>query len=327
MSKIYVDAFGGDNAPLEIIKGCADAVNEFGADITLCGSREKIERCAAENGVMLGKMNILDAPEVVDMHDDPAIVVKDKKENSSMGAGLTALSKGEADAFVSAGSTGALLMGATFIVKRKKGIKRGAIATVFPALNGPTVIVDSGANSDCRAEMLLQFAELGADYAKGVLKIENPRVGLLNIGAEDTKGDELRLAAYSLLRDSGLNFVGNIEARQIADSACDILVCDGFSGNIAVKTVEGTAAFIMSQLKESLMGSVRGKAGAALAKPGLKKLKHRLDYTEYGGAPILGIKKPVIKAHGSSNAKAIKNAVKQAMIFADSSAEAIENNA
>lgn len=326
MSRIFVDAFGGDNAPKAIIEGCAAARDEFGADITLCGDRKKIEECALKNGISLEKTEILDVPDVVEMHDDPAVVVKDKKQTSGMGAGLCALSEGRADAFVSAGSTGALYMGATFIVKRRKGIKRGAIATVFPAAKGPMVIVDSGANSDCRPEMLLQFGALGAEYAENVLKIENPRIGLLNIGAEDTKGDELRLAAYALLKSSGLNFVGNIEGRQIADSACDVLVCDGFSGNIAVKTVEGTAAFITSLLKENLMSSAITKLGAMLAKPAMREMKRRLDYTEYGGAPILGVRKPVIKAHGSSNAKAIKNAVKQAMIFAESSAETIENN-
>ncbi len=318
MSKIIVDAFGGDNAPLAVIDGCRQAADEFGADITLCGDKEKIIKCAEQNNISLKGFSFLDVPEVVDMHDDPAIVVKAKKENSSMGAGLVAVANGEGDAFVSAGSTGALLMGATFIVKRKKGIKRGAIATIMPAQNGPLVIVDSGANSDCRPEMLVQFGSLGNEYAKNVLGIENPRIGLLNIGTEDTKGDELRLATYALLKESDMNFVGNIEAREIPNSKCDVLVCDGFSGNVAIKLIEGTSMYIVGLLKEGLMSSFKTKIAALLAKDALRGLKRKMDYAEYGGAPILGVAKPVIKAHGSSNAKAFKNAVKQAMKFADS---------
>lgn len=313
MSRIIADAFGGDNAPLAVLQGAVAARDEYGVEIILTGSREKIERCAAENGLSLDGIEICDVPEVVSMHDDPSVVIKAKKETSSMGAGLCLLAEGKGDAFISAGSTGALMMGATFIAKRKKGIKRGAIATVMPAKNGPTVILDSGANSDCRPEMLHQFAHLGRDYAERVLGISSPRIGLLNIGTEDTKGDELRLETYKLLsEDSELNFVGNIEARAIPDSLCDVLVCDGFSGNIAIKSIEGTAAFIMSLLKKGLYSSFRTKIGAILAKPGLRQVKRRLDYSELGGAPILGISKPVIKAHGSSDAKAIKNAFNQA---------------
>ncbi|MBQ8533905.1 MAG: phosphate acyltransferase PlsX [Clostridia bacterium] len=317
MSKIFVDAFGGDNAPLAVIDGCRQAVDEFGADITLCGDKAKIEKCASENKISLDGFSFLDVPDVIDMHDDPALVVKAKKESSSMGAGLVAVAAGEGDAFVSAGSTGALLMGATFIVKRKKGVKRGALASIMPAKKGPLVIVDCGANADCRPEMLLQFGYLGEEYAMNVLGIKNPRIGLLNIGAEETKGDELRLATYALLEESDMNFVGNIEARNIPYSKCDVLVCDGFSGNVALKLIEGTSMYLVGLLKEGLMSSFKTKIGAILAKDAFKSLKKKMDYAEYGGAPILGVTKPVIKAHGSSNAKAFKNAVKQAMKFAD----------
>lgn len=317
MSKIFVDAFGGDNAPLAVIEGCRSAIDEFDAKITLCGDKQKIEQCAKENKIKLDGFSFLDVPDVVDMHDDPAIVIKAKKETSSMGAGLLAVANGEGDAFVSAGSTGALLMGATFIIKRKKGIKRGAIATIMPAKDGPLVIVDSGANADCRPEMLVQFGTLGETYAKNVLGIENPRIGLLNIGTEETKGDELRLATYALLKQSDMNFVGNIEARDIPESKCDVLVCDGFSGNVALKLIEGTSMYLVGLLKQGFMSSFKAKIGALLAKDALRGLKKKMDYAEYGGAPILGVTKPVIKAHGSSNAKAFKNAVKQAIKFAD----------
>ena len=313
MSRIIVDAFGGDNAPEAVILGAAAARDEFSADVVLTGDEDKILKSAQDIGVSLDGIEIRHAPDVISMHDDPSAVIKEKKNTSSMGLGLSMVAAGEGDAFVSAGSTGALMMGATFIVKRRAGIKRGAIATVMPAKNGPTVILDSGANSDCRPEQLHQFALLGSEYAEKVLSVAFPRVGLLNIGTEDTKGDELRIATYNLLsEDESINFVGNIEARAIPDSLCDVLVCDGFAGNIAIKSIEGTAQFIMSMLKDTLGSSLRLKLGAALAMPGLRTIKKRLDYSEFGGAPILGVTHPVIKAHGSSDAKAIKNAIRQA---------------
>ena len=318
MSKIIVDAFGGDHAPLAVLQGAAAARDEFGADILLVGDQQKIKDCAAEHQISLDGLSIHHAPDVISMHDDPALVIKGKKDTSSMGVGLQLLKDGAGDVFVSAGSTGALVMGTTFLVKRRKGVKRCAIATVMPAKDGPTVILDSGANSDCRPELLHQFAVLGAEYAAQTLEIENPRVGLLNIGTEDTKGDELRLETYKILQaDETLNFVGNVEAREIPDSRCDVLVCDGFAGNIAIKSIEGTAAYMMGIMKQSFTSSLRMKLGAALVMPGLRTLKKKLDYSELGGAPLLGAEKPVFKAHGSSNAKAFKNAIRVAKKTAD----------
>ncbi|MBQ4082428.1 MAG: phosphate acyltransferase PlsX [Clostridia bacterium] len=318
MSKIIVDAFGGDHAPLAVLQGAAAAREEFGADILLVGDEQKIKDCAAEHQISLDGLSIHHAPDVISMHDDPALVIKGKKDTSSMGVGLQLLKDGAGDVFVSAGSTGALVMGTTFLVKRRKGVKRCAIATVMPAKDGPTVILDSGANADCRPELLHQFAVLGAEYAAQTLDIKNPRVGLLNIGAEDTKGDELRLETYQILKeDETLNFVGNIEAREIPDSKCDVLVCDGFAGNIAIKSIEGTAAYMMGIMKQSFTSSLRMKLGAALVMPGLRTLKKKLDYSELGGAPLLGAEKPVFKAHGSSNAKAFKNAIRVAKKTAD----------
>lgn len=319
MSNIIVDAFGGDNAPLAVLQGAAAARDEFGAVITLVGDETRIRDCAAEHGISLSGIAVRHAPEVISMHDPAEAVIKSKKDTSSMGVGLQMLREGEGDVFISAGSTAALVMGTTFLVKRRKGVKRCAIATVMPAKNGPTVLLDSGANADCRPELLHQFALLGTEYAHRTLDIEKPRVGLLNIGAEETKGDELRQETYRLLsEDESLCFVGNIEAREIPDSKCDVLVCDGFSGNIALKTIEGTAGYIMGMMKERFTSSLRMKLGAALVYPGLRTIKKKLDYSELGGAPLLGAEKPVFKAHGSSDAKAFKNAIRTAKKAAES---------
>jgi len=324
--KIIVDAFGGDNAPLSILRGCEMAVNELKTNIILTGDEKKLLDCAAQNNISLKGMEILHAPDVITMEDDPSCVIKSKKDTSSMSIGMKALVDGKGDAFVSAGSTGAFVMGATFIVKRIKGVKRGVIATILPTRKGPCIVMDSGANIDCRADMLVQFALLGSLYAENVLKIKNPRVGLLNVGIEDTKGDQLHLEAYSLLKEASINFVGNVEARALTDSVCDILVTDGFSGNVIIKTVEGIAAFLMDTIKEALLSNKRGKLAGLLARSTFRKMKSKLDYSEYGGAPILGISAPVIKAHGSSDAKAIKNAIRQGIIFAQSDAiKALEN--
>ncbi len=315
--RIIVDAFGGDNAPLEILKGCALAVEEQGIDILLCGDDKKIREVASENDISLKNMEILQADDIMSMEDHPKTILKEKKE-SSMAVGMRALHDGKGDAFVTAGSTGAALVGATFLVKRIKGIKRAALATILPTDNGSNVMaLDVGANADCRPEMLVQFAVMGHEYMKGQLGIDNPRVGLLNVGTEDTKGGELQLATFALLKETSLNFVGNVEARDVLNGVCDVLVCDGFGGNILLKTCEGTVAVVMSNLKAILKKNIFTKLAAGMIMSGLKEFKKKMDYTEVGGAPLLGVAHPVIKAHGNSKARAFKNAIRQAVEFAN----------
>jgi len=314
--KIIVDAFGGDNAPLEIIKGCALAVAEYGCDIILTGKEDKIKEIAQKENISLNKISIVDAPDVISMHDDPTSITKSMKQ-SSMAVGLKQLSDGAGDAFISAGSTGAVLVGATFIVKRIKGIKRPALATIMPGDNGAYLLVDCGANVDCRPEMLRDFGIMGSAYMQKIMNIEKPRIGLVNVGTEDTKGGELQLAAYKLLKESSLNFTGNVEARELPSSACDVAVCDGFTGNIVLKLSEGVAKSIVGSIKNILKENLLTKLAAAMLMKGLSKFKKKMDYSEYGGAPLLGISKPVFKAHGSSNAFAIKNAVRVAIAFTE----------
>lgn len=312
--RVIVDAFGGDNAPLEVIKGCARAVSELGVNVVLTGSRNKIEKCAAENGISLSGIEIEHTDDVFDIHEEPKEIIK-SGSNSSMALGLRLLSEGKGDAFVSAGSTGALVMGATFIVKRIKGIKRVAPSPVMPADNGSFVLVDAGANTECRPEMLVQFAVMGSAYMEKVMGVKDPRVGLLNIGSEETKGRELEIAAYKLLEESGLNFVGNIEARDMPKGEVQVVVTDGFTGNIALKLYEGMGSFFSKKLKWIFSGL--GKIGAIVSLGKIKELRRQMDYKEVGGSALLGVKKPVIKAHGSSDATAFFNAVRQAKKIVD----------
>lgn len=314
--KIAVDAFGGDNAPLVILKGAAAAVKEFGVEILLAGDEQKIKECASSNGIELTGMEIVHTDEVFDMHDQPTEIVKSKK-NTSLGVAMQLVADGKADAVVSAGSTGAIIVGATFIVKRIKGIKRPALGTVTPGRQRSVMIMDVGANADCRPEMLQQFALMSSIYLQNVAGIENPEIGLLNIGTEDTKGDALRLEAYGLLKNSPINFIGNVEARDIPVGVCDAVITDGFTGNIVLKLYEGVASNLMKIIKEMFMSSFKTKIAALLAKKKMSGLKSMFDYSKTGGAPVLGVKKPVIKAHGSSNAEAIKNAINQARICAE----------
>ena len=306
--KIIVDAFGGDNAPLEIIKGCAEAVQEHGIDILLTGKESTIREVAAQNNISLDHIEIEDCDEVITMHDAADSVIKTKK-NSSMAVGLRLLSEGRGDAFISAGNSGALCVGATLGVKRIKGIKRPAFAPVIPSETGCLMLIDGGANVDCRPEMLRQFAVMGSVYMEKVMKIDKPRVGLANVGSENHKGTELYRETYAILKDSGLNFIGNVEGRDIPKGVCDVVVCDGFTGNMILKTYEGVASVLMKQIKNMFTGSVKGKLAAGLIMKDLKGMKTRFDYNTYGGAPILGSSKPVFKAHGDSKARTIKNAI------------------
>ena len=315
--KIIVDAFGGDNAPLEILKGCRSAADDFKVEIILVGDEEKIYSCANQNGIKLDGMEILDAPDVMLMTDSPSEVLKSKK-NSSMAVGLQALADGKGDAFVSAGSTGALVMGATFLVKRIKGVKRPAIGSVLPSNDKPFLLLDCGANADCTAEHLKQFAQMGSIYMEKFVKCKSPRVALANIGTEDSKGDRLRHEAFSLLKDcSDINFIGNVETRDVPYGCCDVLVADGFTGNIILKLYEGVAGAMMDNIKSIFKKSSITMLAAMMVKGGLLGLKMRMDYSEFGGAPLLGVNGVVIKAHGSSDAKALRNAIRQAKTCAE----------
>ncbi len=316
--KIILDAMGGDHAPQAPVMGAMQAVKDFGVHVTLVGRGEEILNVLRGQGIMdlPQGIEIANAEDVVDMHDDPANVIR-KRKDSSMVVGLRMLSEGKGDAFVSAGSTGALLSGATLIVKRVKGIRRAAMGPAMPnKAGGKTVILDCGANAECTPEFLLQFGLVGSIYAKKYLGVENPRIGLLNIGTEDSKGTPLQKEAYALLQDAAnkglLNFVGNVEARDVPLGAVDVVVCDGFSGNVLLKSIEGTAMFMGSLVSRMFKKNIITMLGALCCNSGVKNLKKMLDYREIGGTPFLGIKKPVIKAHGSSDALAFRNAIRQA---------------
>ena len=322
--KIILDAMGGDHAPEAPVMGAIDAVKAYGAEITLVGRGEEILEVLKKNGIdnLPAGMEICHADDVVDMHDDPDQVIR-RRKNSSMVIGLRMLADGKGDAFVSAGSTGALLTGATLIVKRVRGIRRAAMAPSMPTKAGHKVtICDCGANAECTPEFLLQFGLVASAYAKYTLGIKNPRVGLLNIGTEDSKGTALQKAAYELLtKASGkglLNFVGNVEARAVPLGAVDVVVCDGFNGNVLIKSIEGTAMFMGSMIKKMFKKNLGSKIGYLLCKSGVNDMMKLLDSREIGGTQFLGIKKPVIKAHGNSDRLAFRNAVNQAMTAAKS---------
>ncbi|MBQ1991961.1 MAG: phosphate acyltransferase PlsX [Clostridia bacterium] len=314
--KIIVDAFGGDNAPLEIIKGCAMAVEEYGVEIILTGNEEIIKRVSTENNISLNNMEIVHTDVVVLADDDASVVVKEKKD-SSMGLGFQLLAQGKGDAFVSAGNSGALVMGSTLIVKRIKGIKRPAFAPVMPKSQGCFMLIDGGANNEVRPEMLQQFGIMGSIYMNKVMGIENPRVALANVGTEEHKGTQLQHDAYKLLSESNLNFVGNVEGRDIPADACEVLVADGFTGNMILKTYEGVALELMSKIKSVFKKSVKNKLAAAIIMKDMKELAKEMDYNEYGGAAIMGLNKPVFKAHGSSKARTMKNAIKLTKQFVE----------
>lgn len=313
---IVIDAFGGDNAPLEVIKGAIDANKDFHIDITLVGDEGAIKKCAENNALDISNLKIKQADTVINVCEEPTNVIKSKKD-CSMAVGMQMLADGEGDAFVSAGSTGALVVGATFIVKRIKGIKRPALATVLPTATTPTMLLDSGANADCRAEMLLQFGIMGSAYMNKIMNVESPKVGLANIGSEPSKGRELELETYKLLEKAPLNFTGNIEARQIPLGDCDVVVTDGFSGNLMLKLYEGMGKFFSGELKTLLTKDFKSKIAALMVLKNVKEFKKKVDYSEHGGAPLLGTAKPVIKAHGSSDAKAFYNAIRQAKLFTE----------
>ena len=321
--KIIVDAMGGDNAPLEIVRGALDANRNHGGEIILVGRTAEVlkavEACGQKS--LPAGVEIKDAKEVVEIADDPAMAFK-QKPDSSLTVGLNLLKDGAGDAFVSAGSTGALLSGATLVVKRIRGIRRAAMGPQIPTAGGRAVLCDCGANAECTPEYLLQFAYLGSYYAQRVMGIEKPRVGLLNIGAEEEKGDTLRHETYALLKEAGeagrIHFIGNVEANEAMMGTADVIVTDGFTGNVMLKTMEGVGKFLLKSLKEMFLSSTKTKLAAGLVKGDLGQMKKLLDPSEVGGTPFLGIQKPVIKAHGGSNARAIENAVLRAKEYAES---------
>ena len=310
--RIIVDAYGGDNAPDAVLQGCRMAADRWKCEIILTGDEQKLRQRAAELSVSLEGIGIADAPDVIPVEAEPTAILK-QYQQSSMARGLQMLANGEGEAFVSAGSTGALVVGGTLIVKRLKGVKRPAIGTVIPCRGGCFLLLDSGANHDCRPEMLRQFGLMGAVYMKRIIGVPNPRVGLVNIGTEETKGTELQVQAYQLMKEAGYNFIGNVEAREVPLGGCDVAVCDGFTGNILLKTLEGLATLFMGELKAIFMKSLPNKLAAAAVKKDIKGLKKQFDSAEYGGALLLGSRSPVIKAHGSSDAKAFYNAIRQAI--------------
>ncbi len=311
--KVIVDAMGGDNAPLEILKGARKAQDKFQVEILLAGKGEKIRKCAEENGISLDGMKILEAESEISMCDDPKCVLREKSD-SSMAVGFKALADGEGDAFVSAGSTGAVVMGATFIVKRIKGIKRPAIASIMPSYTEPFMVMDIGANIECHKENLIQFAQMSEIYMKNIIGFKNPTVALANIGAEPTKGPEVLQETYKALSEmKEINFIGNIEPRDIPFGKANCVICNGFTGNTILKMYEGVASALMKKVKGVFTKNIISKIGYLLVSGGVGQLKKDLDYKEFGGAPLMGVKKPVIKAHGSSDARAFSNAIRQAI--------------
>lgn len=313
--KILIDAMGGDNAPLEVIKGTMLAVDEFNIDeIVLLGDEGVIKKCVEDNKLTLKNTTILHCSQVIENCDEARSVLK-AKPDSSMSQGLKMLANGEGDAFVSAGNTGAITVGATLIVKRIKGVKRPAIASVMPSSNKPFVLMDCGANAECKSEYLVQFGLLGSLYMENIMGVENPRVALANNGAEETKGTPVVKEAYALMQNAGYNFIGNIEGRRIPYGDADVVVADGFTGNLILKTYEGVAKVLMQGIKDAFYKNAFSKLAYLGVKSGINDMKKQFDYKEYGGAVMLGVSKPVVKAHGSADARCFKNAVKQAVWF------------
>ena len=316
--RIIIDCMGGDNAPLEMLKGVIDAKAELGGDYLLVGHQTQLETVAHENGLDISGFEILHAETVVTMEDD-AMAFREKKD-SSMTLALKALANGEGDAMVSCGNTGALFAGASLTVRRIKGVHRAAIASILP-FDPPVLLLDCGANVTVQPEFLVQFATMGSAYMKALYGLENPRVGLLNNGAEEHKGTPLQTDAYQLLKNCpDIHFVGNVEGSGIVANTCDVLVTDGFTGNVLLKTMEGMGKMLMTRMKGIFYATPITKLAALTVKKPFMKFKKDFDVKEHGGSPILGLRKPVIKAHGSSDARAFKNAIRQAMRVAESGA-------
>ncbi len=315
--RVIVDVMGGDNAPLETVKGAVEASRELNASFILVGDKTQIDRIAEENGYDLRRFDIVHTDEVITMEDDPLSVVRAKK-NSSMSVGLRLLADGEGDAFVSTGNTGALFTGATLIVRKVRGIQRAAIGTTLP-LPEPCLLLDTGANVTVTDEYLEQFAVMGSAYIRKMYGVDSPAVGLLNNGTEDCKGTPLQIEANKRLKNcASIRYVGNVEGNAIPFGACNVVVSDGFTGNIFIKTMEGVGKFLLRSLKEMFMANGLTKLSALLMHKNIAVMKKKFDPAEHGGSPFLGICKPVVKAHGSSDARAFKNAIREAVDYAES---------
>ena len=312
--KLALDAMGGDNAPQAVIEGAYAALEQFpDLEILLFGQQDKMAPYLKQNV----RMTTIHCEEVVEGEDDPARAVRRKKD-SSMAKMLAAVANGEADAALSAGNTGALMAGGLFVVGRIDGVQRPALATTLPTLDGRGfLMLDLGANADAKPEHLVQYAIMGDIYAKKVTGIQSPKLGLLNIGTEDKKGNDVTKTTFGLLKEAPINFTGNVESRDLFEGLADVLVTDGFTGNMVLKTIEGTVISMFSMMKDAFTSSTKAKIGYVLSKDGLRGIKHKMDYSEYGGAALFGLKAPVIKAHGSSNAHAIVSAIKQAHLMVE----------
>lgn len=314
MIRIAVDVYGGDNAPGCVIDGALEALRAMDdVSILFCGAQAEVEGLLNGREYDAQRVSIVDAPDIITNHESPTLAIR-RKLNSSMVRAMDLVKKGEADAVVTAGSTGAALAGGIFRMGRIRGIDRPALGPVLPTSGEhPVILIDCGANADCKPDYLVQFALMGQAYMKGVMGIANPKVGLLNVGAEDEKGNELCKAVFPLLKEHpGVNFYGNVEARDVLTGVVQVIVCDGFSGNILLKSTEGAAQLIFGKLKKGLMSSTRSKLGALMVKPALKTVKNELDYEQYGGAALLGVKGALVKAHGSSKGHAYACAIAQA---------------
>ena len=314
MTTVAVDAMGGDRAPGAIVEGALGAARDFDVDVSLVGPEDTLRRIIGKNSHP--RVNIVNATQAISVDEHPVQALKSKKD-STISVGLSLVRHAKADAFVSAGSTGALLAGGLLTLGRIKGIDRPALTVILPGVHGkPFMILDVGANTDTRVRNLREFAIMGSVYADKVLGINSPRVALLNIGTEESKGSEQVKQAHGVLKQSSMNFVGNIEARDLFGEVADVIVCDGFVGNVALKAIEGLASTMFAIIKEEISRDLRSKVGAMLVRPYLKRVALRLDYAEYGGAPLLGLAAPCIKCHGSSDSRAIRNGIRVALQFA-----------
>ena len=315
--RIFVDAMGGDYAPQAPVEGAVEALRRYpNIEITLAGDLEQVEPLLKDCDDVRGRIALLHAPEVITNHESPVMGVRTKK-NSATVQGMLQLKEKQADGFVSAGSTGAVLAGGMFRLGRIEGVERPALAPLLPNGKGYFLLIDCGANVDCKPEYLQQFGVMGDAYMKGVMGLEKPRVGLINIGAESEKGNALVKAVYPLMEQAGYHFIGNVEARDITGDQADVLVCDGFSGNLILKFMEGVSGTLMGMIKKELMADTRSKIGALISKPAFRRVKKAMDYTEVGGAPLLGVRGAVVKAHGSSNAHAFSCAIGQCVKMID----------
>ena len=313
--RIIIDAMGGDKAPEEIVKGAVEAQKEYGVDIMLVGREDEVKKCLSDCGGDNEQISVVNATEVISMHDDPSTVTRLKKD-SSMSVALKMLSEGAGDAMISAGSTGAVLVGGQVIVGRIKGVERPPLAPIIPNIKGVSLLLDCGANVDARPSQLLQFAKIGSIYMESVIGVKNPKVGLVNIGVEEEKGNALTKEAYPLLQNCPeINFIGNVEARDIPMGVADVLVCEAFAGNIVLKMLEGVSSALITKIKAGMMTSLRSKIGALLVKPALKRTLKGFDTEEYGGAPLLGLNGLVVKTHGSSKAIEIEHSILQCIAF------------